>query len=556
MSARILYVRRTDRGGLLRGVRLVSETTDEGWPAHGDAPGDAGDFAKAAAWVQAQLAGTRSTSSIAMVCVDAEGTACTWLTSATGERAVVSVVARFGAGPDGARGGGGPVDYYAPSDSEASIQALDEEPAARKSVRKRAGAMGGTRRAVLSVADAPARAMIDALDKVGVPVEMVAGISHAMAMVWDPGAQAGRATVPDAPVDPGPVTGILMQDGNGRLLWCWARAGRLLASGAIRLRVGVLVPALPGESESRTGFVCGAEDASRLTAEWLAWAAQLGFSPGRVVCVLPDASEAATLGGELTRLLPGVGVDVATDEDAIGTTLRKAADVLEHTPKGRGPSPSGASVLLALSARPGRRHRQMHLWRAGALGLLATSIALAGWRLESRAGEAKAAGESWNSKWRELVKSEYPDALRPRPGVTPVVALSDEVRKRQRELVPPERAELTMPVLAELETISMVISHEHVQLESMELNSATRVTIVVSVPELRHAEAVVESLKKIGGSFVGTWTPTFAEQLLGPQNQPGGPNKRIRVTLRGEWDRALVKDSGEAGPKKSGGKAP
>ncbi|MFA6045247.1 MAG: hypothetical protein WC718_09695 [Phycisphaerales bacterium] len=553
MSARVLYLRRTDRGGLLRGVRLVSETTDDVWPAHGDAPGDAGDYAKAATWVQAQLAGTRSTSSIAMVCVDAEGTACTWLTSPTSERAVVSVVARFGAAPDGSRGGGGPVDYYAPSDSEASIQALDEDPTTKKAAKratKPGAATIGTRRAVLSVADAPARARIDALDAVGVPVEAVAGVAHAMAMVWDPGAP--RAALLDAPVDAGPVTAILMQDGNGRLLWCWARAGLLLASGSIRLRTAVMAPLMPGDADIR-GFACGPEDASRLTTEWLAWAAQLGYSPGRVVCVLPDAEEAAAFGGELTRLMPGVGVDVATDEDAVGTTLRKAADVLEHTPRNRTASPSGASALLALSARPGRRHRQMHLWRAAALGLLALAIGLAGWRLEARAAEARAAGESWNTKWRELVKTEYPDALRPRPGVTPVVALSDEVRKRQRELVPPERTELTMPVLAELETVSMVISHENVQLESMEMNSATRVTIVVSVPELRNAEAIVESLKKIGGSFVSSWTPTFAEQLLGPQNQPGGPAKRIRLTLRGDWDRALVKASGEATPRKTGG---
>ena len=555
MSAQVLYLRRAERGGLLRGVRLVGETTDDAWPAHGDAPGEASDFAKVAAWVKGQLAGTRSSTSIAMVCVDAEGAACTWLTSPTAERAVVSVVARFGTSPEGSRGGG-PVDYYAPSDTEASIQALDEEPGNKKRAGGPDGA-GGRRRAVLSISDAPARAMIDALDQLGVPVEAVAGVAHAMAMVWDPGSQAGRAGLVDAPTDPGPVTGILMQDGAGKLLWCWARAGRLLASGAIRLRVGVLEPALPGEPDGRTGFVCGPEEASRLTAEWLAWAAQLGVSPGRVVCVLPDAAEAATFGGTLTRLLPGVSVDGATDEDAIGTTLRRAAGLLEHTPRGRGPAPSGASALLALASRPGRRHRQMHVWRAAALALLAGAIGLAGWRLQSRAAEAKAAGAEWNTKWRELVKAEYPDVLRPRPGVSPVMALTDEVRKRQRELVPPERTELTMPVLAELETISMVIGHDTVQLESLELNSSTRVTLVLTVPALRDAESIVESLKHIGGSYVASWgVPTYTEQNFGPQNQPGGPVKKIKVTLKGEWDRALVKAAVESAPKQAGGKSP
>lgn len=558
MSARVLYLRRGERGGLLRGLRLVGETSDEAWPAHADAPGEPGDFAKAAAWVKERLAGTRSTSSIAMLCVDSEGTACTWLTSPTPEREVVSVVARFGTSPDGAKGGGNPVDYYAPSDSEASIQAIDEDPSSKRG--RTAPGTVGTRRAVLSVADAPARAMIDALDGVGVPVEAAAGVAHLMAMVWDPGSQAGRASLIDSaePTDAGPVTGVLIQDGAGRLLWCWSRAGRLLAAGSLRLRVGVLEPALPGES--RSAYVCGVEDASRLTTEWLAWAAQLGVSPGRVVCVLPEAAEAAAFGSELTRLLPGVSVDVAQDEDAVGTTLRRASAILEHTPSEQAPAPSGASMLLGLSARPGRRHRQMYVWRAAALALLAGAIGLAGWRLQRQADEAQAAGSNWNSKWRELIKSEYPDALRPRPGVSPVTALTDEVRRRQRDLVPPERSEVTMPVLSEIETISMVISHENIQLESMEVSSTSRVTLVLVVPTLREAESIVESLKRIGGSFVGSWTPTYSEKLetstnppSGQAGPPAGPVKKIRVTLRGEWDLALVKAQEEAATKKTSG---
>lgn len=548
MSARVLYLRRTERGGLLRGVRLVGETTDEVWPSHGEALGGAEDFGKAAAWVKGQLSATRSSSSVAMVCVDAEATAFTWLTSPTSERAVVSVVARFGAGGDGTRGGAGPVDYYAPSDQEASIQALDEMAGA---VKGRGAGASPTRRAVMSVADGPARVMIDALDREGVPVEVVAGVWHAMAMVWDPGASGGRANLVDAPTDVGPATGILIQDGNGRLLWCWSRGGRVLAGGSVRLRAGVLEPTVAGEPAGAAGFVCGAEEASRLATEWLAWAAQLGVAPGRIVCVLPEAGEAGTLGGALARLFPGVGIDVATDEDGIGTTLRRAAEILEHTPRGKTPAPSGASALLALSARPGRRHRQMHVWRAMAMGLLACVIALAGWRLQSRAGEAAAASQSWNAKWRELLKTEYPDALKPRPGISPVVALADEVKRRRRELVPPERTEVTMPVLGEIETISMVIGHETVHLESMDVSSARRVSVVLIVPTLREAESVVDSMKRIGGSFVGSWTAKYDDQLSGAQNQAGGQTRKIKVTLQGEWDRSLLKAS--AGEAKGGG---
>lgn len=554
MSARVLYLRRGERGGLLRGVRLVGETSDESWPPHGDATGGAADVVKAAGWVRERLANTRSTSSIAMLCVDAEGTACTWLSSPTAEREVVSAVARFGASPDGSRGGGNPVDFYAPSDSEATIQAVDEDPGLKRS--KAALAAGAKRRAVLSVSDAPARAMIDGLDALGVPVEAAAGVAHLMAMVWDPGSKVGRASLveggADVATDAGPVTAILMQDGAGRLLWCWSRGGRMLACGAVRLRVGVLEPALPGDA--RSGYVCGADEASRLATEWLAWAAQLGESPGRAVCVLPEADEAAAFGGALTRLLPGVAVDVAQDEDAIGTTLRRAAGLLEHTPRANAPAPSGASTLLALSARPGRRHRQMYVWRAAALTLLAGAIGLGGWRLQRQADEAKAAGNSWNSTWRDLLKSEFPDALRPRPGVSPVTALTDEVRRRQRDLVPPERTELTMPVLAEIETISMVIGHKEIQLESMDVGSTSRVTVVLVVPTLREAESIVESLKRIGGSFVGNWTPTYTEKIEGFASQPGGTSKKIRVTLRGDWDIAAVKAQEEAGAKSAGGK--
>ena len=73
MSVRVCYLRRSDRGGLLKGLRLVGQEADESWPAEPidsqaraqpaasvSSSQSAQTYDDAAAWIKRQLASTRS----------------------------------------------------------------------------------------------------------------------------------------------------------------------------------------------------------------------------------------------------------------------------------------------------------------------------------------------------------------------------------------------------------------------------------------------------------------------------------------------------------------
>ncbi|GJQ29089.1 MAG: hypothetical protein HBSAPP03_09730 [Phycisphaerae bacterium] len=509
---RVCYLTRTDRGGSIRTVRLVGQASDETFPPEGALAGTPEDVEAAARWVRERLASTHTAEAIAVLCLDPEGGVCTPVATPSTDPAVLAASVRFGSG-DGARAGGGAFDYFAPGDDDSSLEAL---PAPRPGA-------GSVRAAVLGVTDVPARLLLDALDREGIPVESVSTLWHAMARAWDPGSP--RAGADDAPADAGPLTAVLLVDPAGRLVWCWSAAGTLRCAGALRLRTR------PGTNDKPEPCV-GPDDAARLAAEWLSWAVQLGKSPRRAVCIMPPQEDAAAFGESLGRSWAGMTIDAVGHEDPLGATMRRLADAVENTPR-TGPRIVGDG-LRALSSRPGRAHRGMFRWRALGLFVGAAAIIVAGWQL-ARAGErAMADTKDWETKWRGVIGEVYPDGLRPTPQTSPLKLLTDEVRRRERESLPVERTDIPMPVLHEFETLSLVLASAGCGIERVEVDSATRPVVVALVKSSEQAEDILQGLQRIGGSYAQGWTLTM-------RDLPGAAERRIRAEYRGEWDREAVK---------------
>lgn len=512
---------------MLRGVRLVSQTTDESFPPDASLRGEPADFAAAALWIRERLQATRSASSIAMLCLDEDGGVCSWVTSPSTDPSVVSAAIRLGTA-DGARAGGGAFDFYAPSNAESSLEPLAPPTVKAKVAPPRAG-----RLPVLGIADVPARLLVDALDREGVPVEQACTLWHAMAAAWDPGAPRAGTSAADAPSDAGPITAIVMIDLAGRLVWCWSRGGALLVAGSLRLRArrNEQNPDEPGTLDY------GPEDASRLAAEWLSWSVQLARAPRRIVCVLTPSDAAASFGESLGRVWPGAAVDAVRHEDPLGATLRRAADLIESTPRTAAPE---FTALQGLSRRPGRSHRRMHHWRAVALLGFAVVLGIGAWQFQSAAAAAEDSAEDWKTRWNEVVVEAYPDMPKGLgEQASPIVQLNNEVRRLERELQPIGRTDQTMPVLQELETISLVLGSASCDLEEIALDSTLRPRVSTIVRTAEQADAILEGFRRIGGSYVTGWSVTATER-------PQGTEQRIRALYQGEWDRDALKTAGGA----------
>jgi len=360
----VCYLERGPGGSTLRRIRLVGAAFDRSWsaPVAGEIGSGSGGSEGAAAvsavrsgakWVADTLKGL-GTSRLDILCLDAEGGICTWLSAPSASPGIVSAtiqqsVLSGGEGAGGAagrliatgiassaEGGGGGLE------SDVSVQALavaDEEPrkGLRLSLPGRAPDLGSARErfAVLAMRDAPVRVFLDELDSRGIEVIAVESIWHALAATWDPGApQPGE----EASSRTG-LSAIIMTDPAGRLVWAWSVAGELMAAGQIRLRHVVRrddrpalreAPASGGadlavtdassarriidEVDEVAGLECTGAEVGRIVMDWLAWSAQLGRVPDHILCFGPitlpdpDNGSAQWMGGPTpATLAEGLG---------------------------------------------------------------------------------------------------------------------------------------------------------------------------------------------------------------------------------------------------------
>lgn len=544
MSGRVAYLERVERGFRPSAIRLVGERSDERLALEPDGQdGDRAALTRAADWIRQRV--PRGAPGLDVLCLDTDGSLCSWLSSPSAEPGVVAALARQGsgegwAGPQEGSSAADVLGSYAGLAQESSVQALALAPAASRPVLpgkpgvKDTGEPARQRLAVVVTPDATARVLLDELDLRAVKVGSVCSLWHAIAAAWDPsGAVHARAVGAMAEGGGGRVVAesaavhaTVLADPRGRLLWSWSGHAGLLAGGSIRLR------ALPAVDQQTPGVVVGPGDLSRLAAAWLSWSAQLGCAPVRVTCVVPEtvpgegSLDPRGIGEALTRAWPGTTVDLAVDNDPIGATLRRLAvagsasqDAGEATLSPEDP----ASSLVNLTQRPGRAHFRLYLWSASTLVAAAIGISAAAIMIWSSALQARRAAIATREQWLTAFQT-----LKPPGEVYPgqeIPALKAELARVEIATHPVMAAEPAMPVLQELETLSYVLGFEGVHLDEITLDSRlVKPRIVCQVASIPDGEALFGAIKQISGSNVIGWTPSYT--LMGG---------KTKCVFQGSW---------------------
>lgn len=546
---------------MLRAARIIGHGVDVRWPELATPMVDSVDSAlpwidRGTEFVEGHLANTRSAGRLEALVLDVDGAMCSWIAGLGSDHQAVAAAARMGSTSDHLADAPGaesasvtPVTFFAGDAVDSTIQPLgqpsDDAPSAPDSGEgggvamlsrlKKPGSKGtptsAGRRGILAACDLPGRLFVDALDRRGVEVGRAVTLWHALAQAWDPSSRFSPTASASASLTSASTCAIVLIDAGAetigedkeasppRLVWAWSRRGELLAGGSMRLA--------HTRAESASEITLGKEEASRLAAEWLAWSMQLGISPRRVVCVFPESTRendsARTFGTSLGSAWNGALIDAVVTRDPIGDTLERLALALESTSENLIETTPGAA-LLELSSRPGGAHRAMYKWLAIAVLAAAGVMGVVAWQAGRSAERIQQSSKVWYDKGMEAAKG----ALGTAP-IDPMQSLRDEVRLRERELIPPSRVIPAKPVLEELETISMIISHEDLTLESLDLSSANLVRVTITAEKIETLEAVTNALRQISNSRVNRWEADYKEF-----NDPKG-GKAVRATLSATW---------------------
>lgn len=470
---RAAYLERTDRGDALAGLRLLGPHTDDDWTAPADTPDD--DFGpdvvaharrcagEGAIWLASSLNDGRNT--LAALCVDVEGSICTWLDAPSRSPQVVSAAY--------SQIGGGESTALLASPELSAIEAMDGP------VTDAAAPV--TRLGVIATPDSIPRLLLDELDQRGVEAKRVLSIWQAISETWDPGGPASqlapargeRLTKRDFVPGEAASTAIVLIEPRGRLLWVWSRGGRAVAAGSVRLATSDGAP------------VVTRNDAARLAADWLAWSPQCADAPTRALCITTDfggentnsngseASRALTpseFGELMNEALPGASVQMTVEPDPIGETLARLCRLAEETdPIGEG--------ITQLTRAPGRSHRSLYNWASIALLAGAIGVFAMAYRANDRVSDVRAAASAERERQDELLI----DAGKPDMVGDPfaMLDLEEEVRKAAgaRPTTGPDRP--IRPVLPELEAVAFALGSvngwlpEPIRLEAIKLNSLT-----------------------------------------------------------------------------------
>lgn len=565
MTVRICYVERALRGEAITGLRLVSERSELCWSSPGPPDDNAPDrdVSAAAAWLSQQ-----APSGIDVLCLDGDGTLLSWLSSASRDPEVVGVVARQTHDAGGGLHGvlEAPVMAhaaladYADTPDGASVVVLGgliPDAAAKNSDRRGAKVPAKAERlAVMAVNDVPARLLIDALDSAGIEVASTTTIYQAMAAVWDPAARPasesargldGSLGIAGAVVaESTPVTAVVIVDpGTGRVHWVWSRSGVLLAGESLRVASEPIsdTHSLAMKSTGLSGTGAGSPsaryrvhprpaDASRVASSWLAWAAELGVAPARVLLLSPEAPFATGVpefGRGLAQAFDAAVVDMREEADPVGLTLTKLAERVDDAPVNRGIPRGGASggpapvfgALIGPSQRPTRSHRRAIVLMSLGVAAVAAAVGVFAYRLRAEAGAARAAAVSVENFWRKDVESVDATFLQ-NPEQVPD-KLAAYLNKLRVENKPKAFRADAKPILDELSTLSMVAGDAEIHLVEISMASSF-VTLKVHA-NLEQATAIEQALREISGSQLTGWSSNPGRQV----------GDLFEYTLRATW---------------------
>lgn len=495
MSAPLCYLKRTDRGDVLAGVRLVGAYTDDSWQAPDNAGGefDAVEHVRLTAhaageWIANALRDAKGARSIDVLCLDVDGSACSWVTAPSEQSAVVSAA------------------YSLAGADESDVAIAPAELSTIEPMSSIAAGSGDERRVgLIASPDAVARLVLDELDQRGITVSRVCSLWQILAQAWDPAGPGGdlvhtrlredRVVATEQPTNA--IMAVVMIEPTGKLVWVWSRAGEPIAGGSMRLRTG------------DSGCSIAPWDVSRLGNDWLAWSAQTGEAPRRVLVVAPDLDEQAAdealspaaFGTLLASAWPDATIDMAIEEDPLGETLARASRIAENAAaRGGSGSGKGARVeLTSLTRRPGRVHRSAHRWVAVALLAFAGTLGAYSFSQYQSARALKKQIAPIQDRQRDiLLDSDSHADLASEPIGLVLPQLRDQWEKRGADRLLVRDSDKPKPILPELLNIALQLEgYQYFGIEPklIELDPRRcRVDILVPVSDV--AYDFLESLKE------------------------------------------------------------
>jgi len=489
------------------GLRVVSLDDQATWQSPDAEPDAAPADARAGAeWLAERL--NRNGKAISRLIIDTDGGVCSWVSTSDTSPEVVRALVEQPFDQEDAQGS----SRFPELPGETALETLGESSAAHKGDHH-----NPVRAAVLAVPVVPARLLIDELDRLGIRVGEVEALWHAIAQAWDPAARSslGGSKAERVIAETTPVTGVVVLDPAGRLVWAWSRAGEALAGGTQRLQTVRTVDAEPDRLErgaTRQPIVTE-DDLARLGNDWLAWSMQLGVTPTRIVVVghpsnIDGGLDSAGIGRTLGRIRPDAPIDIVPDDDPIGTTLSQLA----------GREPCNQSGISELTDRPGRVHRAMYRWSAVALLLAAGAVGVFASRFLRVSDEIET---QISELGRDYLGVANENNLNLATASLDLERKIEQLKKNQVDvssLVVKPR-----PLLEELEALSFVLASDDLTLREITMSELS-ITVKVQVAETETYEALSQAILSISGSVV-EWRSTVA---------PRGSNA-LECTFTGSW---------------------
>jgi len=540
------FIQRDAGGAALRAARFVDLRGERTWDAPSlartlDQPREV--IVALARWISERVSASPGKPDVLMV-LDADGSACGWLSTDSSEQRVVRAAVRdaLSTDEDDSASSLGWMSGLTPG-SDTSVQALVDVAQPARGVRDDSSAGKRQRLGLLAVSDLTVRLLLDELDGLGVQVRRVTSVWHAMAAVNAPASAGDRAegagvvaedTVPAS-------ASVMLLEPQGRLLWAWASGPGLLCAGSIQLREsidqagaeereaaasarGLRLSGAPdgdpdrsedghdgggrassGRDGGRDGNRAAAtssvlevtrSDVGRLVADWMGWSMQLGVSPQRISVVgtptvtcsglefdLPEMAGVAAVAAGLGKAWPGASVQAGLSADPLGDMLRvlvSAETEAERLP-GAAMAVDPRLSVVDLSARPGRSSRALHLWGGLALLAAAVGVGVLGWRIGRSGGDLRLGLKLAGENRVDLMsKAGALGAKVPADSPDPVAVITSRIIAIQNE-----RKEMREedPLLAEaVRFLKAAEGVPDVQLRSLSLSSQNLATAELMVP--------------------------------------------------------------------------
>jgi hypothetical protein len=509
LSSPVCYLIRSDRGAHMLGLRVVSLDDQATWQSPDAEPDSAPADARAAAeWLAERL--SRNGKAISRLIIDTDGGVCSWVSTSDTSPEVVRALVEQPFDQEDAQGS----SRFPEMPGETALETLGESVAGKKS-----DPHSPIRTAVFAVPVVPARLLLDELDRLGIRVGEVEVLWHAIAQAWDPAARSslGGSKAERVIAETTPVTGVVVLDPAGRLVWAWSRAGKALAGGTQRLQTLRTVETEPDRLEqgsTRQPIVTEA-DLARLGTDWLSWSMQLGVTPTRIVVVGQPAEvdgglDSAGIGRTLGKIRPDAPIDIVPDDDPIGTTLAQLA----------GRNSCNEAGITELTNRPGRTHRAMYRWSAVALLLAAGAVGVAASRFLNVADEINIQIADLGREYLGIANDNNLNLA------TASLDLERKIEQLEKEQVDVSSlVDKPRPLLKELEALSFVLASDDLTLREITMSELS-ITVKVQVDETETYEALSQAISSIAGSVV-EWRSTVA---------PRGQNI-LECTFTGSWPR-------------------